>query len=119
MAKSIFKYTVKMTNEQGADWSDPFEFKGEGDTFGELITDLAGVIGGHTGEALDAEGLADLINTGLDAWAQQITGGGMFAQRREMSTPESNYDLWILENNIGQEVTVMSAHEAGGRSQVS
>jgi hypothetical protein len=74
-------------------------------------------MGGHTGEALDAEALADLINTGLGAWAQQITGGGMFAGRREFSDPECNYDLWIFENHKGQEVTIMSAGTAG-RSQL-
>jgi len=118
MAKSIFKYTVTIANPKGEDWSDPFEFTGEGDTFGELITDLAGVIGGHRDEALDAEGLAELINTGLDAWANQITGAPMFAGRREFSDPENNFDLWILENKLGQEVTIMSGHATGGRSQL-
>ena len=119
MAKSIFKYTIQMTNVKDfLDDVDPFDFKGEGDTFGEAIVDLAGVIGGHTGEPLGPEALADVFNTGMDAWVNQLTGAPMFAQRREFSDPEANFDLSIFENHRGQEVTIMSAHASGGRSQL-
>jgi hypothetical protein len=74
-------------------------YSGDGDSFGQAIADLITTISKETGTQPEPETLADLIDTGLDAWKEQLCGGfPLKAQRREFSDYDNDFDLTIWED---------------------
>jgi len=92
------KYSLRMTpRDQIPDVG--FDFNGSGDTFGELVLDVARDIDESTGAPVDRETLAEIIDTAVEAWmAMEVglnTSGTGF--RRVMGDWENDYDITITK----------------------
>lgn len=76
------------------DRADSWYYLGRGDTFGQAIENLIDDVEENTGER--PKEIGDLIDTALEAWTQQLTGARtLFAQRREFSDHDNDFDLTI------------------------
>jgi len=91
------RYKITIQNPAGDDFNPPFSFSGEGEDFGEMVSNLMTEVEHGTGSEWEDYQRAELINESLDAWVRRLTGGPMYSQRRDFSDPEGNFDLTITE----------------------